>query len=73
MANYTFDITKYRLVTESGETYKDFLDMLPAITVQADNYVAATLKAEKLFPSERYVHQLIHTDADMYPSCGTLF
>lgn len=47
MAHYTFDIIKYTLITEEGETYKDFIEMMPSLTVQATNYIAATLKAEK--------------------------
>lgn len=27
MAHYTFDIIKYTLITEKGETYKDFIEM----------------------------------------------
>ena len=44
MAHYTFDIIKYTLITEEGETYKDFIEMMPSLTVQATNYIAATLK-----------------------------
>ena len=47
MAHYTFDIIKYTLITEEGETYKDFIEMMPSLTVQATNYIAATLQAEK--------------------------
>lgn len=47
MAHYTFDIIKYTLITEEGETYKDFIEMMPSLTVQATNYIAATLKAER--------------------------
>lgn len=43
MAHYTFDIIKYTLITEEGETYKDFIEMMPSLTVQATNYIAATL------------------------------
>ena len=54
MAHYTFDIIKYTLITEEGETYKDFIEMMPSLTVQATNYIAATLKAEKAYPSDKY-------------------
>ncbi len=47
MAHYTFDIIKYTLITEEGETYKDFIEMMPSLTVQATNYIAATLKLKK--------------------------
>lgn len=55
MAHYTFDIIKYTLITEEGETYKDFIEMMPSLTVQATNYIAATLKAEKAYPSDIHV------------------
>ena len=67
MAHYTFDIIKYTLITEEGETYKDFIEMMPSLTVQATNYIAATFKAEKAYPSDKYVHQLIDTDAEKWP------
>ena len=54
MAHYTFDIIKYTLITEEGETYKDFIEMMPSLTVQATNYIAATFKAEKAYPSDKY-------------------
>ena len=47
MAHYTFDIIKYTLITEEGETYKDFIEMMPSLTVQATNYIAATLKPKR--------------------------
>ena len=55
MAHYTFDIIKYTLITEEGETYKDFIEMMPSLTVQATNYIAATLKAEKAYPSSSLI------------------
>ena len=68
MAHYTFDIIKYTLITEEGETYKDFIEMMPSLTVQATNYIAATLN-----PSDKYVHQLIDTDAEKWPVNATIF
>lgn len=73
MAHYTFDIIKYSLTTEEGETYKNFIEMMPSLTVQATNYIAATLKAEKAYPSDKYVHQLIDTDAEKWPVNATIF
>lgn len=64
MATYIFEIVKYKTVTDNGETYKDFIDMMPSLTVEATNYTAATLKAEKVYPSDKYTHQLIDTDAE---------
>ena len=57
MAHYTFDIIKYTLITEEGETYKDFIEMMPSLTVQATNYIAATLKAEKAYTSSLILTQ----------------
>lgn len=47
--------------------------MMPSLTVQATNYIAATLKAEKAYPSDKYVHQLIDTDAEKWPFNATIF
>ena len=60
-------------ITEEGETYKEFIEMMPSLTVQATNYIAATLKAEKAYPSDKYVHQLIDTDAEKWPVNATIF
>lgn len=46
--------------------------MMPSLTVQATNYIAATLKAEKAYPSDKYVHQLIDTDAEKWPVNATI-
>ena len=73
MAHYTFDIIKYTLIAEEGETYKDFIEMMPSLTVQATNYIAATLKAEKAYLSDKYVHQFIDTDAEKWPANTTIF
>lgn len=29
MANYTFDIIRYKLITENENTYKDFIEEMP--------------------------------------------
>lgn len=73
MANYTFEIVKYKMVTDNEETYKDFIDMMPELTVEATNYIAATLKAEKVYPSDKYTHQLIDTDAEKWPTRFSIF
>lgn len=73
MAYYTFDIVKYKTITDDGETYKDFIEMMPSFTVEATNYIAATLKAEKAYPSDKYTHQLIDTNAEKYPQNATVF
>ena len=73
MAHYTFDIIKYSLITEEGETYKNFIEMMPSLTVQATNYIAATLKVEKVHPSDKYVHQLIDNDAEKLKLNTTIF
>ena len=73
MANYTFEIVKYKMVSSLSETYKDFIDMMPSLTVEATNYIAATLKAEKVYPSDKYTHQLIDTDAEKWPTKFSIF
>lgn len=73
MAAYTFEIVKYKMVTDNGETYKDFIDMMPSLTVEATNYITATLKAEKVYPSDKYTHQLIDTDAEKWPTKFSIF
>lgn len=73
MANYTFEIVKYKMVTDNGETYKDFIDIMPSFTVEATNYITATLKAEKVYPSDKYTHQLIDTDAEKWPTEFSIF
>ena len=73
MANYTFEIVKYKMATNNDETYKDFIDMMPSLTVEATNYIAATLKAEKVYPSDKYTHQLIDTDAEKWPTKFSIF
>lgn len=73
MAQYTFDIVKYKTIIDDGKTYKDFIEMMPSLTVEATNYIAATLKAEKVYPSEKYTHQLIDTDAEKWPTNFSIF
>ena len=73
MANYTFEIVKYKMVTDNEETYKDFIDIMPSFTVEATNYITATLKAEKVYPSDKYTHQLIDTDAEKWPTGFSIF
>lgn len=73
MAHYTFDIIKYRLITENGDTYKEYIEQMPSLTVKAANYIEATLKAEKAYPSDRYTHQLIDTDAENWPADTSIF
>lgn len=73
MAAYTFEIVKYKTISDNGETYKDFIDMMPSLTVEATNYIAATLKAEKVYPSDKYTHQLIDTDAEKWPTEFSIF
>ena len=36
-------------------------------------YIAATFKAEKAYPADKYVHQLIDTDAEKWPVNATIF
>lgn len=73
MANYTFDIIRYKLITENENTYKDFIEEMPPLVVEATNYISATLKAENVYPSSRYTHKLIDTDAERWPSDTSMF
>ena len=73
MANYTFDIIRYKLITEKGNTYKDFIEEMPSLVVEATNYISATLKAEKAYPSDKYTHKLIDTDTEKWPSDTSMF
>lgn len=73
MANYTFEIVKYKMVSYNEETYKDFIDMMPELTVEATNYIAATLKAEKVYLPDKYTHRLIDTDAEKWPTKFSIF
>lgn len=73
MAHYTFDIMRYKLITENGDTYKDYMEQMPSLIVEAANYIEATLKVEKAYPSDRYSHQLIDTDAESWPSDTSKF
>ena len=49
MANYTFDIFKYKLVTENGVTVKSLTEKCKPLTVESTNYIAATFKVEKRY------------------------
>lgn len=73
MAHYTFDIMRYKLITENGDTYKDYIEQMPSLIVEAANYIETTLKVEKAYPSDRYSHQLIDTDAESRPSDTSKF
>lgn len=73
MAYYTFEIVKYKIITKNSKTYKDAIKKMSPLTVEATNYIAATLKAEKAYPSDKYTHQLIDTDAENYPPDTSVF
>lgn len=73
MAKYIFDIVRYKLVTENENTYKDFIEQMPSLVVEAANYISATLKAEKAYPSDKYTHKLIDTDAERWPLDTSMF
>lgn len=73
MAKYTFDIVRYKLITEDENTYKDFIEQMPSLVVEATNYISATFKAEKVYPSNKYTHKLIDTDAERWPLDTSMF
>ena len=47
MAHYTFDIIKYTLITEEGETYKDFIEMMPSLIRQINMYTSSLILTQK--------------------------
>ena len=74
MAHYTFNIAKYEWASdEAGGTYRDYTDDMPLLTVEADNYIDAKSKALKLYPSDKYTHLLIDTDAEHWPDDISVF
>ena len=53
MAHYTFEIFKYKWITDKdGDTYRDYIDEMPHFIVEAENYIEATFKAQKKYPSD---------------------
>ena len=51
MAYYTFEIFKYKWITDKdGDTYRDYIDEMPHFIVKAENYIEATFKAQKEIP-----------------------
>ena len=74
MAYYTFEIFKYKLVTDKdGDTYRGYIDELPGLTIKANNYIEATLRAQKRYSSDKYTHRLIDTDAEHWPADTSIF
>ena len=54
MAHYTFEIFKYKWITDKdGDTYRDYIDEMPHLIVEAENYIEATFKAQKKYPSDK--------------------
>ena len=69
MAHYTFEIFKYKWITDKdGDTYRDYIDEMPHLIVEAENYIEATFKAQKKYPSDKYTHMLIDTDVEKWPA-----
>ena len=74
MAYYTFEIFKYKWVTDKdGDTYRDYIDEMPHFIVEAENYIEATFKAQKKYPSDKYTHMLIDTDVEKWPADISMF
>ena len=59
MAYYTFEIFKYK--------------WMPHFIVEAENYIEATFKAQKKYPSDKYTHMLIDTDVEKWPADISMF
>lgn len=64
---YTFDVLEYTRIPEVnfGKEY--------TFHVVASNYIEATLKADKLYPPERYRKLLTNTTSPYWPTSGTLY
>ena len=45
-------------------SYKKDIDEMPHFIVEAENYIEATFKAQKKYPSDKYTHMLIDTDVE---------
>lgn len=74
MSQYTFRIIRYKLVTgRNGIIGKKKVRELQNLTVRARNYIEATLKAQKIYPSDKYAHLLVDTDAEQWPPNVTVF
>ena len=41
--------------------------------VEAENYIEATFKAQKKYPSDKYTHMLIDTDVEKWPADISMF
>lgn len=67
MAYYKFSIIEYRLMQDGDEKYIDHIKELPNLIINDNNYISATLKAQKKYPSEKYIHRLIDTDSENWP------
>ena len=74
MPQYTFRIIRYKPVTgKDGIICKEKVRELPNFTIRAKNYIEATLKAQKIYPSDKYAHLLTDTDAEQWPPEVTVF
>lgn len=69
MAHYTFEIIKCKLATDRD----DHIDRMPLLTVESNNYIEATFKVQKRYPSDKYTHRLIDTDAEHWPDDTSIF
>lgn len=46
---------------------------MKTVTIDASNYIEATFKMDKMYPSERYVKQLHSTSDGVWPNSYTLW
>ena len=51
----------------------DYLNVKLPLIVEAENYIEATFKAQKKYPSDKYTHMLIDTDVEKWPADISMF
>lgn len=66
---YTFDVTRYKL---QNNGLPDFIDT-ETVYIKDSNYISATIKIDKKYPSDKYVKQLLHTSDGKFPKSYTLY
>ena len=66
---YTFDVTKFRMQPNGIPEFKEMKE----VYIESDNYISATIKLDGMYPSDKYVKQLVHTSDGSWPPGWTLW
>ena len=66
---YTFDVTRYKMQKNGIPSFVDMKE----VSIDADNYIVATIKMDKDYPPDKYVKQLTHTSDGSWPKSYTLW